>query len=110
MSNNAASFLLIYPLYLIVDFRAGNSAEATVVQRVEDGCRGVAVFTEELLAERYRDASKQPAELVKLKSPDDMANLIDDFVKCLRATHVAIDPNFNNLKQTVWIRLKDFLG
>jgi hypothetical protein len=108
MSYCDKSYLVVFPLYLIVDFQRGNSAEAVVVEGFDDGCRGVAVFTEELLAERYRDDSRRNVELVKLKSRQDMENLIDNFEKGLQVTHVAIDPIFNNAKKAVWMPLNDF--
>lgn len=101
------SFSLNYPVYLVVVFGPGDFAEALVIESISDGNRGVAVFTEELLAKAYRDTSKRGAEVVQLNSHSDMANLIDDFAKRLNATHIAIDPISNNGKQPAWIPLAE---
>jgi hypothetical protein len=98
---------LVYPVYLVVEFGPADSAEALVIERISDGNRGVAVFTNAALAEAYRDGSKRGAELVKLNSHSEMANLIDDFAKRLHATHITIDPHSNNGKQSTWILLSE---
>lgn len=98
---------LVYPVYLIVEFVSDDFAEALVIERISDGSRGVAVFSEKYYAETYRDGCKRGAEIVKLHSHSDMANLLDDFVKRLKATHVALDPHANNGKQSTWIALSE---
>jgi hypothetical protein len=81
-------FLLTYPLYLIVDPRRGHTPLVVVAE--DESLRGIAMFTEELLAERVRDAQMPGGEIWKV-TRESLETVHLPLFKSWGYSHVGID-------------------
>ncbi|QEG34188.1 hypothetical protein [Bythopirellula goksoeyrii] len=81
-------FLLIYPLYLI----GSMDGAALTLSGEHSGDRGVAVFTEELLAERVQEQLQFDSEIWTIETPEQLKNHHVPLCKELGINYFAIDP------------------
>jgi hypothetical protein len=85
-------FVLMFPLYLIVIPSKG-CAPLICVSEDDESIRGVAMFTEELFAERTRDVQSPEGVIWKVQNADALETHHIPLFKTWGYKYVAIDPH-----------------
>jgi hypothetical protein len=99
-------YVVVLPLYMVVNMDKGKSPLVCVSEE-DESIRGVAVFTEELLAERSRDSLVPNAEIWIIPTREH-ANFHIDSMRYAGFSYVAIDPYEESGRTTRYLTLEQF--
>ncbi len=98
------------PVFLVVLYDPNRNAIPLSIGRTSDGARGIAVFTEQLLAERCRDNWQAGARVLQVSDINAWLQFVQLFATSLKVDYVAIDPHELNQGKTAWILCQDILA
>ncbi|HZZ27333.1 MAG TPA: hypothetical protein VFE46_04935 [Pirellulales bacterium] len=99
-------FVVTLPLFMVVDESKGISPLKCVSEE-DENIRGIAIFTEELLAERARDSQSPLAQIWPIPAKSN----VDFHIQSMRNggfRYVAIDPYEESGRSTRFLTLEQF--
>ena len=92
-----------FPVSFVFFTRNGELVEPIVIVSEEGGVHGIAVFTEDLFAERCIAELGSPATQVYINSHDELLARLRRFTNTKNIRHVAIDPTPRDRSPATWI-------
>ena len=99
------SFVFPFPINAVI-LQTAKTASAMLVRRRKDGVIGIALFTEELFAERSRDNWNKDADLFEIQDREQLIGLVRDFISGGGISHVAVDHQQGDDK-AAWIDVSE---